>query len=106
MENRHLWKNDEKRQTLKSICSYASPFPIRKFNAFWETFEKEHPDWFQTEEGKLKEPVTKEDFEKLTSRMGDKFGHLTAQLNAIDSRLVVVWWFSLGALIGVISVHL
>jgi hypothetical protein len=100
VENRHLWKNDEKRQALKSICSYDSPFPIRKLKAFWETFETEHPDWFQTEEDKLKEPVTKGDLEKLTDRtILPNFQYLSSKINILENNLKYIFWFSFAVLL-------
>jgi hypothetical protein len=100
VENRHLWKNDEKRQALKSICSYASPFPRRKLSAFWETFEKEHPDWFQTEEDKLKDPVTKGDLEKLTDRtIRPNFQYLSSKINILENNLKYIFWFSFAVLL-------
>jgi hypothetical protein len=106
VENKYLWKHDEKREALNNICSlvgrkgYGNPFPRREFNAFWETFEKEHPEWFQTEEGKLKDPVTKEDFEKLTDRtILPNFQYLSSKINILENNLKYIFWFSFAVLL-------
>jgi hypothetical protein len=106
VENKYLWKHDEKREALNNICSlvgrkgYGSPFPRRKFNAFWETFEKEHPDWFQTEEDKLKDPVTKGDLEKLTDHtILPNFQYLSSKINILENNLKYIFWFSFAVLL-------
>ena len=104
VKNKYLWKHDETRKALQkalhNIFSYENPFPRREFNAFWETFEKEHPEWFQTEEGKLKDPVTKEDFEKLTDRtILPNFQYLSSKINILENNLKYIFWFSFAVLL-------
>lgn len=115
VENRHLWKDDYKRDALKDIVERATllnPFSsledledtdlldgTRCFK-FRDKFEKEHPEWFQTEEDTLKVPATKGDLEKLSHQIIlPNFQHLLNKINVLENRLDYVWWFSLGALL-------
>jgi hypothetical protein len=71
-------------------------------NKFLYKYEEESPS------KPLEEPVSKADFKELALRLTsikEDFRPLITKLNDIYGRLGFVWWFSLGALIGVISGH-
>lgn len=100
VNNPYLWMREEKREALNKICffvgrkGHGNPFPRKKFNTFWEKFEKEHPEWFQTEEDKLKESATKGDLEKLTEHMMEDFKDLTSQIKNLENGLKYVLWLA------------
>ncbi|MBS0565574.1 MAG: hypothetical protein JSR87_14235 [Proteobacteria bacterium] len=114
VHNRSLWRQSDRRHALHDVAwavvkndKHSDLMAANIFNGLRDSFVKDQPDWFRDDEDsmselidgsaavRLVEPATKADIEQIKGK-----------LDAINSRLGFVWWFSLGALVGAFSRYL
>lgn len=116
MHNLKIWRFKPGRDALSAVAwsivhndKHSDLMAANIFNSIRSDLAKKHPDWFKDEEDFRPEieagdgPATKADVHALSEMVGQSTSgpaieQLRQTLNALNSRLGWVWWFSLGAL--------
>ena len=116
MHNRNIWRVPAARTALRKVAwavvkndKHSDLSAANIFNSIREEMLKKHPEWFVEDGGFTLEPsdqpATKADLQALLDRLaepssGQTIEQLKQSLQAINSRVGWVIWFSLGALVA------
>jgi hypothetical protein len=111
LPNCWIWRKAAGREALREIAwavarhdKNSDLMAPNSYNRLCENMAKKHPDWFKDEEDEQavsdenKEPVTKADLRAVVEGVDRSFRKLS-------TRVLWVWWFSVGALLVVSLRH-